>query len=94
MTKSSEKEPERKLPPVIGKTYEATVKGWRAFLKDANIFYRAEYVLQGTPSPLGEKSFGAVWVTKGEQAEYSDPFGVNDEEDFPLSDDHGWINLR
>lgn len=82
----------KKLPPVLTRTYEATKKGWKTFGQDANVLHRAKFELVAV-SPLGEKSFGAVWRTTIEEVEYSsDPLGAGADDDFPL-DDNKWIAL-
>lgn len=58
---------DKKPPPVLTATYEATVKGWNKFGKDAALAARAGYKLEYVV-PLGKQSFGALWLLPDESA--------------------------
>lgn len=79
-TKPSEK---KALPTVATFTYEATKGGWKEFSKDARLAVEAGYDLLAV-TPLGTKSFGAVWKMVRPSNDYPDFFGDNDDE-FPLA---------
>lgn len=77
---------EKKLPAVLTRLYAADTGDWQRFGKEANIFDKARYELVAV-TPLGTKSFGAVWKSMVVESTPSpDPLGVSDEDDFPLDD--------